>query len=75
MPKKKALFDTMENTSWEDAALLWEKLYESASERASKGEREIKRLYERIWKLEQQVADWKARYLNRSALDARNDQG
>ena len=53
----------MENTSWKDAALLWEKLYESASERASKGEREIKRLYERIWKLEQQVADWKARCL------------
>ena len=52
----------MENTlRWENTALRWEKLYESASERASKGEREIKRLYERIWKLEQQVADWKAR--------------
>ena len=48
----------MENTT-----LRWAALYESASERASKGEREIKRLYERIWKLEQQVADYKARCL------------
>ena len=39
--------------------LRWAALYESASERASKGEREIKRLQERIQQLEQQVEDWK----------------
>ena len=41
--------------------LRWAALYESAAERASKGEREIQRLQERILHLEQQVADWKAR--------------
>ena len=39
----------------------WAALYESAAERASKGEREIKRLQERIRQLEQHVADWTAR--------------
>ena len=63
MPKRKALSDTM-------TAARWAALYESAAERASKGEREIKRMQERIRQLEQQVADWKARAkLNRSALD------
>ena len=67
MPKRKALSDTM-------TADRWAALYESAAERASKGEREIKRMQERIRQLEQQVEDWKARAkLNRSALDALRD--
>ena len=39
----------------------WAALYESAAERASKQQCEIKRLQERIRQLEQQVEDWKAR--------------
>ena len=55
MPKRKALSDTM-------TAARWAALYESAAERASKGEREIKRMQERIRQLEQEVQDWKAKY-------------
>ena len=57
-----------------EATMCWAALYESAAERARKKEREIKLMQERIWQLEREVHEWKTRYLNRSALDARNDQ-
>ena len=44
-----------------DIEHIYSTLYESAADRASKGEHEIKRLQERIRQLEQQLADWKAR--------------
>ena len=50
----------------------WAALYESAAERASKGEREIKRLQERIRQLEQHLADWKARCYRHTNAQTRN---
>ena len=57
-----------------EATTCWAALYESAAERARIKDREIKLMQERIWQLEQEVHEWKTRYLNRSTLDARNDQ-
>ena len=54
--------------------LRWAALYESAAERASKGEHEIKRLQERIRQLEQQLADWKRVATRVDAAPRKNDQ-